>query len=288
MSYGLGSRLGRREGEKGSRTLAAALRSAGRMALWVLVGLLLVRGAAGILASPGRPGPSESRPRGGVDPAGAAFAVRFARTYLEAPEPRALTPFLAAGAKVGAGRRPPARGADVAQAEVVRSSDIGDGRAVITVACELRDSRTLYLAVPIVRFRAGEVAALGAPSIVAVPAVAGADPERPRPPAGSGAPQIRQLVEKFLPAYLAAGEESDLRYYLAPSASVVPLGGALRLIGVSGIAQLGSGEGAERSVLATARGRDPASGAIYPLAYRLEVRERGGRWYVAAVEGAAS
>ena len=288
MSYGLGSRLGRREDETGSRTLATALRSAGRVALWVLVGLLLIRGTAGILASPGRPGPSESGPREGIDSADAAFAVRFAWTYLEAPEPGALTPFLATGAKVGAGRPSSARGTDVAQAEVVRSSDIGDGRAVITVACELRDSRTLYLAVPIVRFRAGEVAALGAPSIVAVPAVAGADPERPRPPAGSGAPQIRQLVEKFLPAYLAAGEESDLRYYLAPGASVVPLGGALRLIGVSGIAQLSSGEGSERSVLAAARVRDPASGATYPLAYRLEVRERGGRWYVAAVEGAVS
>ncbi|HWB69637.1 MAG TPA: hypothetical protein VG518_06635, partial [Solirubrobacterales bacterium] len=102
-----------------------------------------------------------------------AFAIRFARLYLEDPSPEALKPYLAAGARIGAGRPPSAQGAEVAQAEVVRSTDIGDGRAVLTVACELRDSRTLYLAVPIVRFRAGEVAALGAPSIVAVPAVAG-------------------------------------------------------------------------------------------------------------------
>jgi hypothetical protein len=31
--------------------------------------------------------------------------------------------------------------------------------------------------------------------------------------------------------------------------------------------------------------RDPASGAVYPLAYRLELEKRG-RWYVSGVEGA--
>jgi Conjugative transposon protein TcpC len=158
----------------------------------------------------------------------------------------------------------------------------------VTVACELRDSRTLYLAVPIVRNGVGEAAALGAPSIVAVPAVAEADPERPRPPAGPGGTEIEELVRRFLPAYLAAGEESELRYYLSPGASVVPLGGALHLTEVSAIDQLGGEEGAERAILAAARVHDPAGGATYPLAYRLEVRERGGRWYVAAVEGAVA
>ncbi len=174
------------------------------------------------------------------------------------------------------------------QAEAVQTSEVGDGRQIITVACELRDSRTLYLAVPIVRHGADEVAALGAPSIVAVPAVAGDDPERPRPQAGSGAAQIKELVGKFLPAYLSASEESDLRYYLAPGASVVPLGGALHLLGVQAVDQLEGGEGPVREVVASARVEEPASGAGYPLAYRLKVRERAGRWYVAGVEGAVS
>jgi len=284
VSDGVGRRFDRAVGR---RTLGAALRPVGRVALWALLCLLLVRGAAAVLAPPA----AEAPPHGGegaIDRAGTAFAIRFARAYLEDPSPGALDPYLAAGARIGAGRPPSARGAEPAQAEVVHFSDVGDGRAVVTVACELRDSRTLYLAVPIVRHGAGEVAALGAPSIVAVPAVAGADPERPRPPAGSGAAQIRELVGKFLPAYLSAKEESDLRYYLAPGASVVPLGGALHLHGTPAVDQLEGGEGPRRQVIASARVEDPAGGATYPLAWRLEVRERGGRWYVSGVEGAVS
>ncbi|MBS1887556.1 MAG: conjugal transfer protein [Actinobacteria bacterium] len=287
MAYGFGSEAGKGGGER--RTLWAALRPAGRVALWALVGLLLIRGAAGLLG-PGAEGTSTVRhpAGGGTGQAVSAFAVRFARGYLEDPSQRALAPFLATGARVGEGRPASGGAAGVAQAEVVRSSELGDGREIVTVACELRDSRTLYLAVPIVRQGAGGVAALGAPSIVAVPAVAGDDPERPRPPAGSGAAEIEELVRRFLPAYLSAGEESELRYYLAPGAGVVPLGGALKPAGVPTVDQLGAGEGRERSLLVAARVEDPAAGAAYPLAYRLEVVERGGRWYVASVEGAVA
>jgi hypothetical protein len=284
VSDGVGSRFDRAVGR---RTLGAALRPVGRVALWALLALLLVRGAADVLDPPAaRPAPAGGE--GAVDRAGTAFAIRFARTYLEAPSPKSLDPYLAAGARIAAGRPPSARGAQVLQAEAVQTSEVGDGRQIVTVVCELRDARTLNLAVPIVRFGAGEVAALGAPSIVAVPAVAGADPERPRPPAGSGASQIKELVGRFLAAYLSAKEESDLRYYLAPGAAVVPLGGALRLLGTPTVDQLEGGEGPVREVVASARVEDPASGAGYPLAYRLKVRERGGRWYVAAVEGAVS
>jgi Conjugative transposon protein TcpC len=284
VSYGFGSESERRGGD--GRALGTVLRSVGRVALWALVALLLARGVAAVLASPAE-SPAAHR-QGGAGQAADALAVRFARAFLEDPSPRVLSAFLVGGAHVGAGRSPSGRGTGVAQAEVVRSSDLGGGRSVLTVACELRDSRTLYVAVPIARFGAGEAAVLGAPSIVAVPAVAGADPERPRPLAGPGAAQIRALVERFLSAYLSARRESDLRYYLAPGAGAVPLGGAVRLLGVSGVVQLGDGEGVRREVLAAARVAYPASGAAYPLAYRIEVTERGGRWYVAAVRGAVS
>jgi hypothetical protein len=217
----------------------------------------------------------------------AAFAIRFARAYLEDPSSQALQPLLAAGAQIGTGRPPSARGAEVAQAEVLRSTDVGDGRAVVTVACELRDSRALYLTVPIVRFRAGEVAALGAPSIVAVPPVAGADPERPRPLAGPGAAAIEALVSRFLPAYISSRAGSDLSYYLAPGAGVIPLGGSVELLGVEGVSQLDSGEGSRRTVIANVRVREAVTGATYPLAYRLELVRRG-RWYVESVQGALS
>lgn len=271
----------------GDASVGSLVRGCGRVALWATVALLLGRGLAGVIAGPaGGEAPPATSATGSEDAADAA-AVRFARAYLEDPSPEALQPFLAAGARIGAGRPPSARGAEVAQAEVVRSAEVGDGRAIVTVACELRDSRTLYLAVPIVRFAAGEVAVLGAPSMVAVPAVAGADPERPRPLAGSEAGAIEALVAKFLPGYLSASRESDLSYLLAPGAQVIPLGGAVELLSVSGTVQLGSEEGPRRTVIAAAQVRDPASGASYPVAYRLELVRRG-RWYVSTVQGAVS
>lgn len=265
-------------------SVRSLLRPVGRVAIWIVVGLLLVRGLGAVLAP--REAPiSAAHPAGARDDqASAAFAVRFARTYLSDPSPQALAPFLAEGARVGAGRAPSARAAEPAQAEVSATEELGGGREVLTVACELRDARTLYLAVPIVRSGAGEVAALGAPSIVAAPGVAGADTERPRPLAGPDAAPIQGLIAKFLPAYLGASEASDLAYLLAPGASVQPLGGTVRFLALSGVRQLGSGEGPRRTVLAAVRADDPVSGAAYPLAYRLEVVKHG-RWYVEAVVG---
>ena len=266
-------------------SVRSLLRGLGRIAIWTVLGLLLLRG---VLAEPTAGTPASQRSVQGVDPASAAFAVRFARVYLADPSAEALAPFLAEGAQLGNGRPPEADG-DVAQAEVSGAEELGGGHAVLTVAAELRDARTLYLAVPIVRTEAGEVAALGAPSIVAGSGRAGADSnERPQPLAGPDAGAIGELVAKFLPEYVSAGEASSLSYLLAPGAAVTPLGGAVALDRVSGVTQLGAGEGASRSVLAAARVSDPASGAAYPVTYRLEVLKAAGRWYVAAVEGATS
>jgi hypothetical protein len=256
--------------------------------IWATLGLLLLRGAGSILsAGRGEPeSPHAAAPA--VDQGVSAFAIRFARAYLADPSANALAPYLAEGAGVGTGLPPRAGAAEVAQAEVSSTEDLRDGEVVLTVACELRDSRTLYLAVPIARSEAGEFAALGAPSIVAGPGTAvGAGTDRPQPLAGSEAPEIESLVSKFLPAYLAATDSSDLSYLLLPGQVVQPLGGQLALESLAGVRQLGDGEGPRRTVLAGARVTDPAGGATYPLVYRLSVERAGSgdRWYVAAVEG---
>lgn len=269
-----------------SSSVRSLLRGTGRVAIWTVLGLLLIRG---IVAEPTAMPPAAAEPSAVVDPATSAFAVRFARTYIADPSGAALEPFLAEGARIGAGTPPQEAAGDVAQAEVSGVEDLGGGRAVLTVACELRDARTLYLAVPIVRSGAGEVAALGAPSIVAAPGAAGADSnEQPQAVAGPDAGAIEGLLAKFLPTYLAAGNPGSLSYLLTPGAAVQPLGGAVEFQAVTGVSQLGSGEGPTRSVLAAARVSDPASGAVYPVAYRLELVRRGGRWYVEAVEGAGA
>lgn len=267
-------------------SVRSLLRGTGRVAIWTVLGLLLIRG---VVAEPAGTPPAAAELSPTLDPATSAFAVRFARTYLADPSGAALTPFLAEGARVGAGTPPQEETGDVAQAEVSGVEDLGGGRAVLTVACELRDARTLYLAVPIVRSGAGEVAALGAPSVVAAPGAAGVDSnEQPQAVAGPDAGAIQGLVAKFLPTYLAAGDVGSLSYFLAPAAAVHPLDGAIELRAITGVSQLGSGEGPSRSVLAAARVSDPASGAVYPVAYRLELVKRGGRWYVEAVEGAGA
>ncbi len=275
----------RRSPSRADVSVRSLARGLGRGAIWTVIALLLVRG---VLA--GHSGESSVSPRDaavGVDPPSAAFAVRYARAYLADPSPTALAPFLAEGARMGAGRPPGDGGALVAQAEVTEVEELGDGRAILTVACELRDARTLFLAVPIARASRGEVAALGAPSIVAAPGPAGADPERPQPRAGPAGSAIQALVEKFLPAYIGSSEAADLAYFLTAGVEVQPLGGALGLAAVTEVEQLGSGEGARREVLVAARLSDPATGAAYPVVYRLGLVRRD-RWYVEAVEGALS
>jgi hypothetical protein len=256
--------------------------------VWVLIGLLLVKGV-GAIAAP-KPAPTAAVPTEppSRDEATDAFAVRFARAFLTNPNSEALAPFLAEGARIGSGLGPKVETSKVAQAEVDGTEDTSADESVVTVACELRDSRTLYLAVPVVRSEAGEVAALGAPWLVAGPGSAvGVESERPQPLAGPEAADIESLVSKFLPAYLASVEAGDLSYFLPPGIVIQPLGGQVSLAALASIDQLGDGEGPRRTVLVGARVTDPTGGGAYPLVYRLTVERSGrsDRWYVAAVQG---
>jgi hypothetical protein len=247
---------------------------------------LLIRGVASVLADPQSSEKAAASPSGIVDPATGSLAVRFARAYLDGASPKELGPLLAPGASV-----PPvgtsASGVEVQQAEAAGSEAIGGGQVLVTVACELADARTLYVAVPIVREGAGGVAAVGAPAVVAGPAGVGEDVASPRPIAGPDAAAIGELVRRFVPAYFSASEPADLSYLLAPGWVVVPPGNGLQLLGVAAVQQIGDGEGKRRTVLASVRVHDSLSGASFGLAYRLDVI-RHGRWYVDRVEGALS
>lgn len=277
---------------KGGRSGRSLVRTLGRGAIWIVFGLLLVNGVGAVVASPPKSTGAKDAPEGaGTDVASTAFAVSFARAFLADPSGAALAPYMAEGARVGTGRPPSVPTAAVAQAEVSATEDLGGGREILTVACELRDARTLYLAVPLARSGSGEVAALGAPWIVAEPGRApGADSDRPQPLSGSAAPDIESLVAKFLPTYLSASEAEDLSYLLVPGAAVQPLGGAVAFVSLGDVKQIGDGEGPRRTVLAAVRVSDPTGGATYPLVYRLDLERRGadGRWYVAALEGVSA
>ena len=283
MAIGVGTRIGRSGGE--GRTVRAALRTAGRAALWALVGLLLLRGTASVLAGPQEGDRGTASPNGVVDPSTGSFAVRFARAYLGGASPSELAPLLGPGVDTSTAGAS-TTGVDVAQAEVAGSEDLGGGETLVTVACELADARTVYLAVPIVREGVGEVAAAGAPAVVAGPAGVGEDIPSPRPIAGPDAAAIGELVRRFLPAYFSASSPADLSYLLAPGAVVVPPGNGFSSRRIGRQADR-DGEGRRRTVLATVRVRDPLSGASFGLGYRLDLC-RNGRWYVGGVEGALS
>lgn len=280
MAFGTGTKQG---GENG-RTVGGALRAAGRVALWALVALLLIEGVSGVLAPPPQQGAAVDRSEAS-DPATNAFAVSFARLYLSGASPQELSPLLAPGVDV-----PPfsGTGIGVEQAEVAGIDDLGAGEAIVTVACALDDARILYLAVPIVRASAGEVAAQGVPALVAGAAGVGEPVEAPGPLAGPDASAIADLVRRFLPVYISAPGAEELSYLLAPGARVTPPGGGLEVTDVPSVKQLGSAEGHRRIVVSEARVRDSLSGSSFGLAYRLEVTRSGGRWYVERVEGALS
>lgn len=80
MSVGIGTQPRRREGD--GRSVGSTLRAVGRVALWAVVGLLLLRGVSGVLTEPRQDGSPAADRSSATDPATAAFAVRFARAYL--------------------------------------------------------------------------------------------------------------------------------------------------------------------------------------------------------------
>ncbi len=233
-----------------------------------------------VSGGPSQPLPAQAK-SSGIDEASSAFAVRFARAFLADPSAQSLDNYLAAGESLPAGGA--VSGPSVAQAEIARTLPLGGGKAVVTVACELLGGRVLYLAVPIVRNSAGEVAALGAPSLVAGPETAKVEAERPQPLSGAEAGAIGELVDKFLAAYVSVTKPADLSYYVAPNESVNPLGG-LQLVGTPNVTQLHASD-TTRTVIASVHVHDEANGVTYPLSYRLELVKRE-RWYVSAVEGA--
>jgi hypothetical protein len=283
VAVGLGSRFGGRRGE--SQTTRSALRAAGRVALWILVAMLLVRGLASVVSGPERASHAAAESRS-VDPATSAFAVRFVRAYLGGSSSESLTPLLAPGVRIPA---PGSRSAKLAieQAEVAGVERSRDGQTVVTVACELADARTLFVAVPIARASASEVAAAGVPAVVAGPAGVSGEVKPAQALAGSDASSIVELVDRFLPAYFSAASPGELAYLVAPGSVVVPPGNGLEFVSLASLKQFGESEGPRRDVLATARVRDSVSGDTFQFAYRLQLVRRG-RWYVTDIAGALS
>jgi hypothetical protein len=266
-------------------------RSVGRVVLWTLVGLVFLRGFTEIL----HPNATELMVRGpGVfSPVGQeerAFAVSFARRYLTAPaqheetRARSLARYLAEGLSgpgtlVSSG----STGAAVVQATVARESQVDEARVLLTVAAEMADRRTLYLTVPVARDARGGLVVYDLPALSPPPPRAAVAATATAPLAGQELEAISDLVRRFLRAYLGGESAAALNYFLRPGVRLASISPPLRLVAVDEIGEE-SRQGPSRVVIATTRVLEPASGALYPLRYRMRVI-RLDRWYVASVDG---
>jgi hypothetical protein len=265
---------------------SGGLRSAGRVVLWLAVAIVLVRGVGSIMSEPAGPaGRATAEPKF-PDAEARAFAVRFASAYLDPPA-GGLAGYLADGlsdpADVMAPRGP---GAKVAWATVAREASLGDSRALVTVAVLTDAGASRYVSVPVARDDRGGLVVSALPSFSPPPPRAAGGGEDVEPLTGPGADAVGDLAERFLRAYLNGANRQALAYLILPGATVTPMHGGLAVVSVDGVDQIASTAATARRrsvvVSVTVRGRE--TGAVYPLAYRLEVAKRD-RWLVAEVAG---
>lgn len=276
------------------RTPGGLLRGAGRVVLWVVVLLLLVRGAAGVLARD-EPGPAASaRPAVAAswpDDEARAFAADFARAYLSySPRHpqryvRQLRRFVSPAAASSILPRFAQRESRqaVQSATVARTARVDGGRALVTVAATIEAGgvSTEYLTVPVARDARGGLTVYDLPSFSAPPATGSAEALEFEPLASAERAGIEDVVTRFFRAFLA-GRADELEYLVPAGTRVQALGRPYELVGLDAVEQLGPARGRWRSVVATVRARDVQTRAVYPLRYRLAL-VRSDRWYVATV-----
>lgn len=265
-----------------------SFRGVGRIALWLAVGVVLFRGIGAIAAGPepvDRSGPATVRD-GFPGSEERAFAVRFARAYLDPASRDRAARFLADDLSDRAASVPPrSLGAGVAWATVAREDSLGDSRALITVAALLRDGTSRYLTVPVARDRIGGLVVSALPAFSPPPPRATGQDEDADPLTGPSAEAIGGLVKRFLREYLAGADATALAYLLAPDARVAPMPPGLAVVSIDALDEVAARPGrGRRTVLASVSVRDRRTRAVYPLSYRIEVARRD-RWHVTAVAG---
>jgi hypothetical protein len=281
-------------GASGRSTPAAFLKSFGRAVLWLLVAVLLIRGLADVLARSAPAAAVRSAPVAPVawpDDEARAFAVEFARVYLgtspKAPDRyasavrRFVAPDVADVVVPEVAKGAPA--VTVGAVTVARSARIDADHALVTVAADAGGS-TRYLTVPVARDGAGGLVVYGLPSFAAAPPRAQVEPASADPLSGPDAGAIEDVVTRFLKAFLA-GDAQQLAYFVPSGVRMGALAQPVEMVGPVSVTETAPAEGRWRDVLATVSARDSASGAVYPLAYKVRL-VREDRWLVASVNDA--
>lgn len=278
------------------------LAGAGRAALWLAVGMLLVRGAGAMLT----PAEDARVPRAlraapvveWPDEAARALAVEFATAYLThtpGAESQAVaqrmdalaSPDVVAELVPQFDHDAPAQ--DVRSATVARTVGLDARHALITVAATLSTAGQLgtrQLTVPVARDGAGGLVVHDLPSFASAPVRASTAPGEDEPLTGAERGAIEDVLTRFMRGYLAS-DTGALAYLVAPGTRIAAASGHLELLSLPLVLSAGRVTGGRRSVLATVHARDLGSRALYMLRYRVELVRRD-RWYVAELneEGA--
>lgn len=277
------------------RTRATLARTLGRIALWLVLAVIGIRGMAAIAAGPQRP----ERPviaaaagAGWPDESARAFAADFARAYLTwSPQhpgyhQLAVKPFVSDSVPDDAGLQVPDHGSNQTVNQVIPADGkrIGGDRALITVAATVsnRTITTRYLTVPVARDAHGGLAVYDLPSFAPPPAPAAAGGEDSQSLDGREGAEISDVLQRFLTAYLG-GRTADLAYFLPPGDHLQALAQHYELSELQNVTQVTDAGGAKRTVLAVATVRDPESGARFDLRFRIELAHRD-RWYVQRID----
>jgi hypothetical protein len=295
----------RASGQARVRTLRELLATAGRLVLWLAVGIVLIRGA-GATFSPADEARQPRTPRALAaavwpDDAARALAVEFATAYLthgpgedSTAAGRRLAAFAASDL---AGQLAPSFDHDapaqaVHSATVERTASVDARHALITVAATVvtnGEPGTRRLTVPVARDSSGGVVVDELPSFASSPARGSVQPRAAEPLMGPDRAAIADVLTRFLRSYLA-GDAGALAYLTEPGSRIAAAAGRFELLSVPILSvpdNAGSAGRGRRVLLVTVHARDVESGALYMLRYRIALVRRD-RWYVAKLneEGA--
>jgi hypothetical protein len=268
---------------------------AGRVVLWLAIGLVLVRGV-GMMAAP-RSTPAarvkdQARVAGWPDDAARAFATEFATAYLThdpsanaSDQVRDLEAFASPSLVAQLAPRPEQ---DVPR-QVVQSAAVAgtvaldDRHALITVAATLGAPEPVrrLITVPVARAAGGALVVYDLPSFAPAPGRATVAAPAGEPLLGSEREAISDVLLPFLRAYLA-GDSKGLAYLVPPGMQITAAAGRWELIDLTSLSALGPATDAGRVVLATVLARDERLTMTYTLRYRVRLVRRD-RWYVAGV-----
>jgi hypothetical protein len=265
---------------------------AGRVLLWLALGLILLRGVVAMVEGPGAHPSSSSHVASFPTAQASAFARQYALSYLtySAAAPGAWAASLAGFSPAGSG----------APADMSGWDDSGTQQAIAAESWGVtQDSPTsasvevaalvspkggaehwVYLQVPV-------VTSAGGFAVAATPVFVGGPPQAPAPsppPFNSDeglSNQLQGMVSAFFAAY-GSSNTAELSYFLAPGSAVAPLGGSLRFSSLASLA-VGSSTTTTHPGVAAVVWKDPASGASFTQDYSLRLSEQGGRWYVATM-----